>query len=280
MKKMIYTSDKVKRDIHVALLSDIHYREGFDNGFLIREREEIYRNTPEYLFILGDMINDTGYDVKVMKEIRDYIASLAKKTRVIAVLGNHDTMTLTPVTWIDAYNEEYVGMLRDIDGFTLLENSYYSDESFNVFGSRFEGSFYEDRFEPEEEYLDSINRYLSFEESDRLNIVLDHSPYRIFDKKVFDQIRSKDYIDLVISGHFHNGGVPSYIDFFLPGNFGFISPYLQKFPPHARGIMKINEHTTGVIASPVTTFSGSRGLLYRLNPLYPPRKQELIIKKA
>lgn len=98
------------------------------------------------------------------------------------------------------------------------------------------------------------------------------------DSTVFNKLKDSQKIDLVLSGHYHNGCIPTYFDRIFPTNRGLISPYLELFPNNARGIKQINQQTTGIIYSPITTFSTHSKVLSKVNTLYVPESQRVFIK--
>lgn len=170
-------------------------------------------------------------------------------------------------------------MLRDIDGFNLLENECVCDGNVVIHGTRFVSSYYNEKdYEPMDEYVNVMNKNLNYGNDDTFNILLDHSPYRSFDKKSFEFIQTLHDTDIVFSGHVHNGLIPCYVDNILPGNFGFFS-YTKLFPQNVRGRKQITDNTVGFISSPITTFADHYGIFQKLNALYPPVEQKVLIKK-
>lgn len=278
-KNDIIYSKKIVGDISITYDSDLHYMPGMKLDYLYRQLSSLEKNPTTYYFFLGDLINDSKIDVKDLKEIRDIFSKIAKtRTRVYIVLGNRDQTTDVEGRWQEYYNQEYADMLRDIDEVTVLENESVQDENIVIHGTMFSPEYYYDRnHEPEQHYIEVMKNTLTYKD-DTFNILLDHSPYRVFDENVFTRIPNLSSTDLVFSGHFHNGLIPSYLDKVLPGNFG-ITAYRKIFPENARGRKKINNGTIGLISSPITTFSGHHGVMRRLNMFYPPIEQKVLVKK-
>ncbi len=272
-------SDKLNKDIRCVVLSDIHYIPGMKLDFLYNQLEKIKSDVPDYVIILGDLINDGLYDVEELKELRKWLYDLSKVgCKVISILGNHEQLTQKySDDWEECYNPDYVNMLKNYDNFTLLENATLETGDIMFGGTRFSGDYYDKRKEPISEYKKGMKNAVF--SPDKLNILLDHSPVRSFDSKVIGDIKSLNDVDLVLSGHIHNGCIPNYVSGWFPGNFGLIDPYMQLFPKNARGMKQITDNTVGIAFAPVTTFTGYQGLFQKLNFMYPPVTQQVLVKK-
>ncbi len=92
--------------------------------------------------------------------------------------------------------------------------------------------------------------------------------------KITDKIKVLKTVNLILSGHMHNGLVPhwleDYVNYLLKmlgddyyKNRGLISPTSELFPKLSRGIVEINGKW-GIIGSPVTTISEEKRLLSRI----------------
>ena len=113
---------------------------------------------------------------------------------------------------------------------------------------------------------------------DSFNILLDHSPRRVFNPDIFNTLSTLEATDLVLSGHYHNGCVPNFLNF-IPGNRGIMSPYMYMFPNNARGLKQINDRTSGYIASAVREFQDDKPILSKFNFLYIQTTQKILVKK-
>ena len=274
--KIILNSDKVSKDIYTKLYSDIQYNPGDYLNYLKKSVENIKDNKVDYVFFLGDLLDDSIYDLDQLKELIDLIKEMVNYTKVILILGNHDQFTKSFTgKWQEHYNIELTNILKRI-GVTVLQNQYYIDENINVYGMRFPGMYYE-RKEPKQEFINNVKN-IDFSTSDKFNILLEHSPYHTFNKELVTELNLLNNVDLVLAGHYHNGCIPWYIGKFIPGNKGLIDPYMQKFPDNARGEKYIVDDCLGVISTPVTTFSSKSKVLSKVNKLYIPRNQDIIIR--
>lgn len=280
MKTFYTTNSNLDKDISSTILSDIHYVPGFDLSFLNYQVDLLDKNPTDYVFILGDIINDSKYNISELKELRDWIYRLTKvcqnhNTKIFSILGNHD-QTTKEEKWREFYNQEYVAMLRNIKGFNLLENEVIQDGNVAIAGIKFYGNYYTND-EPLKQYLHKMQKF-RWNDYDSYNILLDHSPRRTFNPKIFNTISTLKPTDLVLSGHYHNGCIPNFLSW-LPTNYGFISPYMYMFPNNARGVKQLNQRTVGYIAPAITEFSDDKKILKNFNFLYRPSTQKILVKK-
>jgi len=274
MKKVI-KSEKVKKDLYAKLYSDLHYIPGSNLTFLKKSIEKMEINKPDYVFFLGDLIDDSKYTKEQLIKIYDLVYRMSKLTKVLMVLGNHDQFTRTNDNkWLDFYNDDYINELKNM-GIILLENESYKDDNIFAYGTKFSGDYYENK-EPINEFYENI-KSVEFDK-DKFNILMEHSPKHTFDKNTVKSLQNLKKLDLTLAGHYHNGCVPWYISKNLPGNVGLIDPYMNVLPVNARGIKKITDTNLGIISAPLTTFNKLSGLSF-VQPLYFPTEQNILIKK-
>lgn len=278
MRKIdVIETEKIDNSISITYDSDLHYVPEMKLDYLYRQYESLDKDPTTYYFFLGDLINDSRIDVFELRKLKDAVAKISKtKTKVYFILGNCDRTTRVNGYCEEYYNKEYIDMIKDIDGVSVLENEMHQDGKIVIHGVSFSSDYYYEK-EPIEECCNILDGTLMYGK-DTFNILLSHSPYRIFDKNICETIPNFLNTDIVFAGHFHNGLVPSYLDKFFPGNYGIVA-YKKFFPDNARGKRRITSNTTGFISSPITTFSNHHGHFTKLNVLYPPTEQKVIIKK-
>lgn len=279
---VVKTTKDIK-NISIRLLSDFHYYDGMDISFLEKQKNELISDPTDYVFVLGDIFNDSNATIEELKTIRDYFYELSKsKAKIVIIFGNHDYLTKRENNeeWKPCYNLEIADNFKNIDNLRVLQNESISDNNITISGSKLYGGYYEYSKENPEFYIDWMNKKFKEEISNKsFNIVLEHSPINAFKKEIVEKIPFLNTTDLILSGHNHNGLVPTYISRFLPGSIGLVDAQMHKFPKYTRGKVKINENTTGIIASPMTTFGGDKGLLQKMNIFFPPEEQTVLIKK-
>ena len=90
-------------------------------------------------------------------------------------------------------------------------------------------------------------------------------------------MRGMNY-NVIVSGHQHNGCIPSYADIFFPGNRGIMGLSGSKknlFQKDCRGIKEIDYNTTGIMLPAVSSLPEHPFL----NGFFPPDGKTLILKK-
>ena len=213
MKKVIQTQ-KVVDDIYAKFYSDLHYVPGDDLSFLRRSIDRIMIEEPHYIFFLGDLINEASYTVDELKKVYELLYKMAKYSKLIMVLGNHDQLVKDDNgKWVDFYNVNFVNELKNT-GAIVLQNEYFEDDKVLVYGTRFSGDYYEQR-EPTSDFLETM-KLADFRNSDKFNILMEHSPKHTFDKQTIKICEGLKDADLTLEGHYHNGCIPWYIDKVLP----------------------------------------------------------------
>lgn len=170
-------SEKLTNDIKIAVISDLHGSTfGNDNKRVVRK---IKKETPDLIFVLGDMYTNFRY------EQIDTAVSLVKQLSAISetyvVTGEHDT------------DDEYKTALGALDSVHLLD---YRDESISVNGNNIEiygiDNVY---FTPT---FDLHNKF-SEPQNDSYNILLAHIP----NAEKYDNFG----VDLILCGDTHGGMV-------------------------------------------------------------------------
>ena len=108
-------SDKIKKDKRIIMLSDIHYEPGMKLDFLYNQLEKLKTDMPDYVTILGDLINDGLFSQEELKDLREWLYELSKlDCKIINILGNHEQLTQkNNKNWEECYNPNYVNMLKN-----------------------------------------------------------------------------------------------------------------------------------------------------------------------
>ncbi len=237
-------SDKIKKDIKVVVLSDLHNKSyGKDNWQLLSKINEI---NPDMIWIAGDVMNahpDADFEVAV--KLLNY---LADKYKILYGMGNHEhRMKLYPDVYGDM-SERYWEAVKHPNIVPLVNEKVLLEEyGICVYGSQIDRKFYK-RFKTtvmEENYLQSI---LGAPKKDAYNVLIAHNPDYFPDY-------AKWGADLVLSGHVHGGIVR------LPLLGGVVSPRCRFFPKYDGGIFKEGGSTMllsrglGVHTIPVRLFN-------------------------
>ena len=118
------------------IYSDIHYYKNMNLNYLYKELSKLTTDSPNYILLLGDLIDDPNISSKELTPLRDYLLKLSKITKIITILGNHDI--LTNYKNISNENSKYLNMLRNIPNLHLLEKTSYQDNQIYFYGKKYQ----------------------------------------------------------------------------------------------------------------------------------------------
>lgn len=283
----LLTSNKVKKDIVIIQLSDLHYNDAMPQEKLNKIARSVIERNPDYVIFSGDIFFD-----KVVNygRILNFFQTLGSRFPVFITTGNHDLMTLDlssrggRLSWIPYDRSDAFTKLNQIPGVKVLNDEYNYLEDYNVLLTGFDTDFnhYETHHEDPEDFIEIVNGMFNKPlPKDTFNEISCHSPKVILNEEYFNRIIVAQNADLIHSGHMHNGAVPVFAGFVLPKNRGLIDPYGGGFPDLARGEVKI-DGTTGIIGGPLTTLAESQGLKAKIvNTVMPSRFDEIrVLRKT
>lgn len=258
----------------VALLSDIHYSEHYDLEIFKQIVANLKEHKPNYICISGDIIDtaDILYNSDIIERLTEFFKSLSEIGQVIVSLGNHDIIKYNSKKEEFEKVNQYFLKLNTIENVHYLNNKcLVRDElcfiGFNPGFEYYYGNSHEKDVRKLVNELDKIEKI----KPNLYNIMLCHSPRQIINNYVLDNSKNILKINLILSGHMHNGLVFKFLD--KTGNRGLIGPWRSFFPKYARGLVikKINDKEIKLIISGgVIKFSElSPKFFHRLNKLYP-----------
>lgn len=265
-------SSKIKKDINIVLIADIHFSRYFNINKFNIVKDKIKLLKPDYICISGDIIDlyDILEDKHLLDILTSFLVDLTKISKVFIALGNHDINNNKDLL--------YFKDLVKIDNLYLLNNSYYIDDYVVINGYNPSYEYYYNKYNREDYslmYKDLLDNKLYF--NDKLyNISLIHSPNCLLDNKIKTYLNNK--CNLVLCGHMHNGLVFRFIDKIIKNNYGFISPAKRLFPKLARGYKKI-DNIDLIITGGITKLSNSSGHILRIfDRMYPISVNNICIK--
>ena len=227
-------SPKLTRDMRIVLISDLH-RKKFDdtNQTLV---DLIAAKEPDLICVDGDML-ERGHTESEDEEFVSLLARLAEIAPTYFAPGNHDYMAYCASA--QKQETEYDGMLGrselldrlEATGAVFVEENY-RDVVINVNDIRI-GGFYEFAYLSEYDTDESWARRRPFLEdfcgTDSFKLMLSHRP----DSFIYSGAGSAWDIDLVLSGHTHNGVIA------LPFIHRAIWTSEGLFPEHDRGLFDL-----------------------------------------
>lgn len=192
--------DESFNGLKIVHFSDLHYLRVTNSDKLKQIVEEINLINPDIVFFTGDLIDK---DFKLKDKEKDNLINLLRNIKSkygkYAVLGNHDYMK----------DEELFKEIYSSSNFILLRNEYdiiYGNNNDKIFIGGL------DTYSFDKADIKKVMEYFNDNDDINYKIILGHEPDYI------DEI-VKDYdIDLMLSGHSHNGqiNIPYIKNFFFP----------------------------------------------------------------
>lgn len=241
---------KIKDKYHkkIALLSDIHYSKHYDETIFLKIIQNLNKNKPDYICIAGDIIDDSKtLDDKILKNrLINFFKNLSLISPVLFIVGNHDMIKFQDYKVYYKYNRNFFSSLNNLPNVTFLENNSKTIGNINFIGMNTNFEYYGKIKEKTIDDLNnSFNNIKKYIKKDKYNILLFHSPINIL------KVDDIEKIDLVLSGHMHNGLVFKFLE--KKGNRGFVGPFTNLFPALARGMKK--DKTTLIISGGIIKLS-------------------------
>lgn len=249
-------------NIKIVLLADIHYSEEFKKELENKIIENIKKIKPDYICLPGDIIDSYPFFYKEenIQRVRIFLEKLSKIAKIYIAFGSHDLEDVKhPIDDFSDSIKKWKSLFKNNKNIYILDNELYSDAFVNIIGITLPGYYYS----PENgkvlgDILSNLN--LNYEIS-KYNILLIHSP-----RKIIENIKYLDNIDLVLSGHMHDGAVPKFLKW-IPGSRGIIGPHGVIFPKYSRGVTIKNKLTmivTGGITKVAPSHLKARKLINKL----------------
>lgn len=186
--------------IKIVHFSDLHYLRVTNKKKLEEIVEEINLINPDIVFFTGDLIDkDFTITDDDKNDLIEEFNKIKAKYGKYAIIGNHDY-----VKEIDLLKEIYTN-----SNFTLMQNNYdiiYGNNNDKLFIGGV------DTYSYNEADIDTVMSYFTDNDDIAYKIILTHEP------DYADIVLSKYKIDLILSGHSHNGqiNVPYIKNLFLP----------------------------------------------------------------
>ena len=184
-------SDSVPNDfdgIKIIHFSDLHYKRAITREKIDKIVDEINLIKPDIVVFTGDLIDKDSIIVEDdIKYLKSTLSKINAKYTKYAVMGNHDYNKIETVENI--YNDA---------GFNYLNNSYdiiYGKNSGKIFISGISSVSYK------QDDMTSALEYLKDNKDIDYKIVLVHEP------DFADNIINEYSVDLILSGHSHNGQI-------------------------------------------------------------------------
>lgn len=236
----------VKKDIKLVGVGDIHLSKIVKIKHLKALYNEILLVKPDYICLLGDIIDKVDYLNKAenRNNLKAFLYKLSLVAPVLVILGNHDFIykkNKKDKENCDFRNTNYFwDEVNNINNVYLLDDKVYEDEKVFIGGYTQKIDAYFKGSSKKENALEFRKDFSKKEElvnpsSNKPKILICHSPELI--ESNYDLLKT---YNVIICGHYHNGAVFSFLDNIYPKNKGFITPRKKLFPKYARGIRKLD----------------------------------------
>ena len=278
MSKEIFYTNKNIQETTLAIISDIHYYSGFNKKIFNTIINQLNKNKPNYITIVGDILDTSiTHDLTLLKE---FLTTISKIAPVIVVLGNHDEKAGSMRNWKYEPNKELIELIESIENTHLLNDNSITFDNISFTGLRFSFQYYEKDHETYESFCNEI-KDKQFNLSDKnYNITLIHSPINIYNFLRENTHHPLNKSNLILSGHMHNGCLPYWFSNFINKTFktsrSIISPTRKIFPKYAQG--RIYERD-GYVYEGISKFSKSTKLFHYLDCFYHKKVKFITIKK-
>ena len=218
-------SDKIKKEHHFVVLSDLHNKSYGEKNRKLLER--IDKLAPEAILIAGDML--TSKPGKSYEVAMDLLKELAKKYPIYYGMGNHETrLFLYPEVYGDM-GKDYEKDLNDVSIQLMRNESREESDNLRIIGLDMKRDYYK-RFKKYPMDSGYLQETLGEAKKDKYEILLAHNP------DYFEEYAAWG-ADLVLSGHVHGGMMR------LPILGGVVSPAFKFFPKYDGGFFKQGKST-------------------------------------
>lgn len=237
IKRIEITSSKVKKEVKFLLISDIHKNKYIKKDNLSKLKKDLKDfKSIDYILIPGDVIDTPKHLVKesFIEELKKSLKEFIEDKPTYIVLGNHDIVGEKPE---DEYLYSILNSINNIKCLTNEEVINIDDISIKGFSPNLD--YYKRLHSNKNEFLRQFKEVKASKLSkNKFNILLTHNPNSIIKISTENNECIDNNIDLVISGHMHNGLVPRKLQNIM-NHRGIVGPYYTLLPSYAHGTIKI-----------------------------------------
>lgn len=236
---------KEDKSFKIMVASDIHYQANVSRDLFTKLVEYAKKAKPDFIVMPGDQIETIDFiDLPSERSFfENIIKELSNVAPLIMIPGNHEVRDCNRNNFKnrhDGNDDINTKALSYFNSLINFENVYFlNNEQITIKGITFLG------FSPRiNSYVkindiktenDFIHDYLNCKfkiDKNNYNILLTHGNLQLLSKRVVDSISDFREIDLVISGHWHDGYLPKFLDKLLgKTNAGlFFTPLVAPIP--------------------------------------------------
>lgn len=283
--EIFYTNKKIKKDIKLAVLSDIHYcYPDYKINIFSKLVKQIKKNQPDYICIVGDILDEAN--CTNIDDLVNFFKEISIIAPVIIVIGNRDQKIFNYQTkkWEFFQNKNLFQAFNKLNNVFFLDDNTYEDENNNIsfYGINLPYEHYEIKKESYESFTTAINKLKCNLKKTSYNITLLHSPINIYNFIKKNPTHNLNKTDLILNGHMHNGCLPfiftNPFNKIFKSSVSLISPFRTLFPQFAQG--KVYGHKDGYIYQGVIKFSKIAKHFSKFDFIYAKKVQFITIKKS
>ena len=277
IRKHKIKNEKILNKQKVLLIADIHLWDNYNKKIIEELSIQVQKLKPNIICICGDLIDEFRFLQKEKNKIMllDLLNNLSEFAPTLITLGSHDFFNQKKLNtgnissdaieyWHQMLNE------NNNDKIHLLNNTIYENNDIRIIGYTNSRDYFH-YLEKEEILIDEINNKISIRNNNKkYTILMSHSPMCI-NKNTLPKLKIYSSLNLVLSGHMHNGLVFPILDK-LPSTIGIISPSKTFFPTNSRGLKTFkfkDKEIKLVINGGFLKFSNmAPNILKKINKLY------------
>lgn len=246
IRESTFYNKNVNEDIKIVGIGDIHISKLVGEKDIKKIYNAVYDINPDYICILGDIVDSPKELTK--EESINNLKLLIKLCSSIAptmiILGSHDFFYEKPGVTFNSYDDTGIwATISKTPNVFLLNDKIFRDSRIIIGGYLQKVDSY---IHPTDKHLENPNAYYNdFKNNPSLykglpkdlpKILLTHSPEPIRNDNVEDLL---SIYDVILTGHYHNGCIPPFLNNIYPKNAGIITPRKKLFPKYARGVFKL-----------------------------------------
>ncbi len=290
----VYTRKNIKEK-SIVTLSDVHFSNDFFISRLFQLINILKEIKPDVICIPGDFLDTLDDSITQRQSIIDILKEFSRIAKTCMSFAAHDYSSVMTNEERNRIQKIYFSQLKNIDSnfIPLLPDEKtvidLGDTTISGYSLPLDAPYYLENIDALISYIASYVASLGLSPKD-YNILSCHSPISFFDES---GLKSKykmsiDEINLILSGHYHAGLMPKFLQFL---NCGLIAPGKKPFTTIPHNIVGLFSNpcedfnvaiSRGFLKIPgtVKTELGSVGkLLYQLNNVYKPDIDFVRIKK-
>ena len=206
------------QDAKFMVLSDIHYHRHMDKTLYSDILRLVDIEKPDFILMPGDLFETDAFldDKESVDFFNAFIRSLAEVSKVIIVPGNHDITDYNAKTFMNkkysgvSRTMHYLASLNDIENVYFLDNEQVDIGQLSFIGLNPRNETYLKKDDPrtDEMFIEDFLRAPFHIDEKKYNVMLCHNPLPFSSKLVKNAISAFNIIDLLVSGHFHDGYMP------------------------------------------------------------------------